>query len=65
LERRSRSISEEERGQAGARERLMLIRIFEELRRLGYEGGFDAVRRYACKWRREHLAMTADAYVLL
>ena len=30
-----------------ARERLTLIRIFEELRDLGYEGGYDAVRRYA------------------
>ena len=30
-----------------SRERLTLIRIFEELRALGYEGGYDAVRRYA------------------
>jgi transcriptional regulator with XRE-family HTH domain len=30
-----------------ARERLTLIRVFEELRALGYEGGYDAVRRYA------------------
>jgi hypothetical protein len=30
-----------------ARERLTLIRMFEELRALGYEGGYDAVRRYA------------------
>jgi hypothetical protein len=26
-----------------ARERLTLIRVFEELRSLGYEGGYDAV----------------------
>src|SRR5260221_4750629 len=30
-----------------AREQLTLIRIFEELRGRGYEGGYDAVRRYA------------------
>src|SRR5208337_5656622 len=33
--------------EAAARERLTLIRIFEELRASGYEGGYDAVRRYA------------------
>src|SRR5437773_8881245 len=37
-----------------ARERLTLIRIFEELRGLGYEGSYDAVRRYAKKWRGGH-----------
>ena len=30
-----------------ARERLTLIRLFEELRGRGYGGGYDAVRRYA------------------
>jgi len=35
------------------------------LRRLGYEGGYDAVRRYARRWQREHLAITAEAYVPL
>src|SRR3954470_10821150 len=29
-----------------ARERLTLIRLFEELRGFGYEGGYDAMRRY-------------------
>jgi transcriptional regulator with XRE-family HTH domain len=30
-----------------SRERLTLIRIYEDLRSAGYEGGYDAVRRYA------------------
>jgi transposase len=47
------------------RERLTLMRIFEALRGLGYEGGYDAVRRYARTWRRERSAVTADAYVPL
>jgi transposase len=29
-----------------AREQLTLIRVFEELRGRGYDGGYDAVRRY-------------------
>jgi hypothetical protein len=33
------------------RERLTLIRVFEELRGLGYDGSYDAVRRYAKRWR--------------
>src|ERR1700752_4125713 len=32
------------------RERLTLIRLFEELRALGYGSGYDAVRRYARAW---------------
>jgi len=34
------------------RERLTVIRIFEELRELGYEGSYDAVRRYAKSWAK-------------
>ena len=48
-----------------ARERLTLIRIFEELRGLGYEGGYDSVRRYAKAWRVARGAATAEAYVPL
>ena len=47
------------------RERLTLIRIFEELRGIGYEGSYDAVRRYAKKWRAERGAAMAEAYVPL
>jgi len=35
------------------RERLTLIRVFEELRGLGYRGGYGAVRRYARGWRKD------------
>ena len=47
------------------RERLTLIRIFEELRELGYDGSYDAVRRNARGWHRERQATTADVYVPL
>ncbi|HEY5645524.1 MAG TPA: IS21 family transposase [Pseudomonadales bacterium] len=48
-----------------ARERLTLIRLFETLSELGYEGGYDAVRRYAKGWRRRRGAALAEAYVPL
>jgi transposase len=48
-----------------SRERLTLIRIFEELRARGYEGGYDAVRRYARGWQRHRVSTSVDAYVPL
>ena len=48
-----------------SRERLTLIRIFEELRELGYDGGYDAVRRYAAAWKRRESEATAAAFVPL
>src|SRR5436305_7333003 len=48
-----------------ARERLTLIRIFEGLRALGYEGSYDAIRRYARRWRAERGAAMAEAYIPL
>ena len=35
-----------------ARERLTAVRLFETLRDLGFDGGYDAVRRYAKSWRK-------------
>jgi transposase len=48
-----------------ARERLTLTRLFEELRALGYGGGYDAVRRYAKAWRRRQEGITQGAFVPL
>ncbi len=48
-----------------SRERLTLIRIFEDLRDLGYAGGYDTVRRYARTWAKERGSVTAEAYVPL
>jgi transposase len=50
---------------APARERLTLIRVYEELRALGYEGGYDAARRYARRWGEQHASATAEAFVPL
>jgi hypothetical protein len=43
-----------------SRERLTLIRLFEELRGLGYDGGYDAVRRYAREWNKERGVYAAE-----
>jgi transposase len=47
------------------RERLTLIRIFEELRGLGYQGSYDASRHDARKCPPSLVAATAQAYVPL
>ena len=48
-----------------ARERLTLIRVFEELRERGYQGGYDTTRRYARSWSHDQGARSVDAYVPL
>jgi transposase len=48
-----------------SRERLTLIRVFEALRGDGFEGGYDAVRRYARQWQRNRATASAGAYVPL
>ena len=47
------------------RERLTLIRIFEELRDLGYEGSYSSVWRHAQAWERERGSAAAEAYIPL
>ena len=47
------------------RDRLSVLRIFERLQDEGYEGGYDAVRRYAASWRRRHSKSGSQAYVPL
>src|SRR3974390_2531975 len=48
-----------------SRERLTLIRVFEELRDRGYDGSYDAVRRYARRWVKDRGQTTAGASVPL
>jgi len=45
--------------------RLTTKRLTEQLREVGYPGGYDAVRRYAQRWRQEHAAESASAFVPL
>ncbi|MBF5096580.1 IS21 family transposase [Azospirillum sp. INR13] len=47
------------------RERLALVRLFEMLRSGGYEGGYDAVRRYARVCRQEQEPSITQAYMPL
>jgi transposase len=47
------------------RERLTAVRLFETLRDLGFDGGYDAVRRYAKGWRKARGAAAAQAYIPL
>ncbi len=47
------------------RERLGLIRVFEDLRGAGYQGGYDAVRRYDQARRRKQGKGLSDAFVPL
>jgi transposase len=55
---------EENAGRA-SRERLTLMRVFETLRGLGYEGGYDTVRRYARGWSHARASTPAAAFVPL
>src|SRR3974377_1867555 len=47
------------------REQLTLIRLFEQLRGRGYEGGYGGVRRYAREWQRHQASSSVGAFVPL
>ena len=47
------------------RERVTLLRLFENLGRLGYSGGYDAVRRYARQWRAARASGGSDGFIPL
>ena len=47
------------------RDRLTLVRIYEELLTKGYGGSYDAVRRYVAHWAKENSEATASAYIPL
>jgi transposase len=47
------------------RQRLTVVRIYEELRNRGYDGSYDAVRRYAASWSQAAREASAAAYVPL
>jgi transposase len=48
------------------RERLTLVRLYEELKgSTDYAGGYDAVRRHARRWQREEAGRTAPVFVPL
>ena len=55
----------EENAGRQSRERLTLMRLFEALRGLGYEGGYDTVRRYARGWSQSRTSTAAAAFVPL
>ena len=47
------------------RDRFRLTRIFDDLRREGFEGGYDSVRRHAKRWRQTRTTGVAQAFVPL
>jgi len=55
----------EENESRPSRQRLTIIRLYEELVALGYAGSYAAVRRYVVGWREKRASAMVDAYVPL
>jgi transposase len=49
----------------GRRERLTVMQLFEGLQAEGFSGSYDAVRRFAGRWRRERGGGSSPAFVPL
>jgi len=45
------------------REQRTAVVLFEELQRQGFEGGYDSVRRYVQKWRKNEVDKKITAYI--
>ena len=43
------------------KKRCKFTRLFENIVELGYEGGYDSVRRYCTSWLREHEDVSSDS----
>ncbi len=63
LEELKRLLAENE--ERSRRERVTMLRLFEDLGRSGYSGGYDAVRRYARQWRAARASGGSDAFIPL
>jgi hypothetical protein len=63
LQELERLLAENER--RGRRERVTVLRLFEDLGRLGVSGGYDAVRRYARGWQESRASGGSDAFIPL
>ncbi|MFX8370037.1 IS21 family transposase, partial [Acinetobacter baumannii] len=50
----------EENEVRGRRERLRMTRIHDLLEREGFEGSYDAVRRYAARWKADRRKDAGD-----
>jgi len=51
----------EANAQKPPRDRLTLVRIFEDMQGLGFDGSYAAVRRYAVSWREQHSSATVGS----
>jgi transposase len=56
----------EENDRQPARDRLDYLGLFKQLQGAGFQGGYDAVRRYVKRWKRQQPALTpTEAFVPL